>query len=53
VIAAAFVFSAVLVFLTALLRAAGATLVRIPRADALHDAGEGDARAAVVAALLE
>jgi CBS domain containing-hemolysin-like protein len=53
VIAAAFVFSAVLVFLTAILRAAGATLVRTPRADALHDAGEGNARAAVVATLLE
>jgi len=53
VIAAAFIFSAVLVFLTAILRAAGATLVRTPRADALHDAGEGNSKAAVVANLLE
>ena len=52
-IAAAFAFSAVLVFLTAILRAAGATLVRTPRADALHDAGEGNRRAEVVASLLE
>ncbi|MCJ7781255.1 MAG: CNNM domain-containing protein, partial [Acidimicrobiia bacterium] len=52
-IAAAFAFSAALVFLTAILRAAGATLVRTPRADALHDAGEGDSRAEVVADLLE
>lgn len=52
-IAAAFVFSAVLVLLTAILRAAGAALVRTPRADALHDAGEGNLRAEVVATLLE
>ncbi|MEA3510372.1 MAG: hypothetical protein U9R51_02950, partial [Actinomycetota bacterium] len=52
-IATAFAFSAVLVLLTAILRAAGATLVRTPRADALHDAGEGNRRAAVVAELLE
>ena len=52
-IAAAFAFSAVVLFLTAIVRAAGATLVRTPRADALHDAGEGDARASVVADLLE
>ncbi len=52
-IAAAFAFSAVLVLLTAILRAAGATLVRTPRADALHDAGEGNPRAEVVATLLE
>ena len=52
-IATAFAFSAVLVLLTAILRAAGATLVRTPRADALHDAGEGNQRAAVVATLLE
>ena len=52
-IAAAFAFSAVVLFLTAIVRAAGATLVRTPRADALHDAGEGDARAGVVADLLE
>ncbi len=52
-IAAAFAFSAALVFLTAILRAAGATLVRTPRADALHDAGEGNPRAEMVADLLE
>lgn len=52
-IAAAFAFSALVVFLTAVVRAAGATLVRTPRADALHDAGEGDRRAGVVADLLE
>ena len=52
-IAAAFAFSAVVLFLTAIVHAAGATLVRTPRADALHDAGEGDARAGVVADLLE
>lgn len=52
-IAAAFAFSAALLFLTAILRAAGATLVRTPRADALHDAGEGDRRAEMVADLLE
>jgi CBS domain containing-hemolysin-like protein len=53
VIAVAFAFSAVLILLTAIVRAAGATLVRTPRADALHDAGEGDRRAQVVADLLE
>jgi CBS domain containing-hemolysin-like protein len=53
VIAAAFAFSAVVLFLTAIVRAAGATLVRTPRADALHDAGEGNAGARVVADLLE
>lgn len=52
-IAVAFAFSAVLILLTAIVRAAGATLVRTPRADALHDAGEGDRRAQVVADLLE
>ena len=52
-IAAAFGFSIVVLFVTALLRASGATLVRTPRADALCDAGEGEAGAAVVADLLE
>ena len=52
-IAAAFAFSGVLILLTAIVRAAGATLVRTPRADALHDAGEGNQRAQVVADLLE
>ncbi len=46
-------FSAVLLFVTAIIRAAGASLVRTPRADALHDAIEGDRRAAVVAELLD
>jgi CBS domain containing-hemolysin-like protein len=53
VTAVAFAFSAVLLFLTAILRAAGATLVRTPRADALSDAAEGDRRAALVAGLLD
>jgi len=53
VITAAFVFSGGLLFLTAILRAAGATLVRTPRADALSDAGDGDHRAQMVADLLE
>lgn len=51
-IAAAFIFSGVVLFLTAILRAAGATLVRAPRADALRDAGDGDGRAQIVADLL-
>jgi CBS domain containing-hemolysin-like protein len=53
VIAAAFAFSVLVLLLIAIVRAAGASLVRTPRADALHDAGEGDARARVVADLLE
>jgi CBS domain containing-hemolysin-like protein len=53
VIAVAFAFSAALILLTAIVRGAGATLVRTPRADALHDAGEGDHRAQIVADLLE
>ncbi len=36
----------------ATLRAGSASLVRTPRADALHDAAEGDRRAAIVAELL-
>ena len=52
-IAAAFAFSAIVLLLTAIVRAAGATLVRTSRADALHDAGEGDTRARAVADLLE
>ncbi len=52
-IAVAFAFSAALILLTAIVRGAGATLVRTPRADALHDAGEGDHRAQIVADLLE
>lgn len=49
----AFVVSAILLLVTATLRAAGAALVRTSRADALHDAAEGDERAATVADLLE
>jgi len=45
--------SAVIVLVTGLLRAAGASLVRTPRADAVHDAADGDERAAKVAELLE
>ncbi len=37
----------------AAVRAAGASLVRTPRAEALHDAAEGDARAQRIAELLE
>lgn len=45
--------AAVLVLATGLIRAAGASLVRTPRADAVHDAADGDERAARVAELLE
>lgn len=45
--------AALIVLVTSLLRAAGASLVRTPRADAVHDAADGDARAARVAELLE
>ena len=48
----ALVISGVLTLLTAVLRAAGASLVRTPRADALHDARGGDARAERIANLL-
>jgi CBS domain containing-hemolysin-like protein len=51
--AAALVISLVLLLVAAALRAGGASLVRTPRADALHDAAEGDPRAARVAELLE
>ena len=44
--------SLLLVIVTGTLRAAGASLVRTPRADALHDAAE-DPRAELVAKLLE
>lgn len=49
----AWMLSALVLVLAAALRAGGASLVRTPRADALHDAAEGNERAAVVAALLE
>jgi CBS domain containing-hemolysin-like protein len=45
---------AVLVFtVNAVIRAAGASMVRTPRADALHDAGDGDHRAQAIADLLD
>ena len=50
---AAVVISAILLLVTGTLRAAGAALVRTSRADALHDAAEGNKRAATVADLLE
>jgi len=53
VTAGALALSAALLFMSAVLRAAGASLVRTPRADALHDAAAGDERAALVAELLE
>ncbi|MCP4303768.1 MAG: HlyC/CorC family transporter [bacterium] len=49
---AAVVISTLLILLTGVLRAAGASLVRTPRADALHDARNGDARAERIAKLL-
>lgn len=49
----AFVVSAILLLVTSALRAAGAALVRTSRADALHDAAEGNEGAAAVADLLE
>ena len=51
--AAALAISAVIVLVTGLIRAAGASLVRTPRADAVHDAADGDERAMRVAELLE
>jgi CBS domain containing-hemolysin-like protein len=49
----ALALSALLLLIAAALRFGGASLVRTERADALHDAAEGDRRAARVAALLE
>ncbi|MDH3425305.1 MAG: hypothetical protein OEM22_01420, partial [Acidimicrobiia bacterium] len=43
----------VLLTFAAALRAAGASLVRTPRADALRDGAEGDARAVRIAELLD
>jgi CBS domain containing-hemolysin-like protein len=45
--------SLLLTLLAALVRAGGASLVRTARADALHDAADGNHRAATVARLLE
>ena len=42
-----------LLVLVAVIRAAGASVVRTSRADALHDAAEGDTRAARVAEVLD
>ena len=52
-ITAALVFSVAMLLMAALIRAAGASLVRTPRADALQDAANGDLRAARSADLLE
>ncbi len=49
----ALVAAALVLAVAAILRAAGASLVRTPRADALHDAAEGNGRAGIVAELLE
>ncbi len=49
----ALVVAALLVLVTAIIRAAGASLVRTPRADALQDALESDGRAGIVAELLD
>ena len=51
--ALAWAFSVLLLVIIGLLRAAGASLVRTPRADAIRDAAEGDARAEAVAQLLD
>jgi CBS domain containing-hemolysin-like protein len=53
VITAAWIFSAAVLIVVGLLRAAGASLVRTPRADAARDAAEGDRRAEMVAGLLD
>jgi magnesium and cobalt exporter, CNNM family len=50
---AALVVSVILVLVTAALRAAGAALVRMPRADALHDAADGVKGAHTAAELLD
>jgi CBS domain containing-hemolysin-like protein len=49
----ALVLSLLLLVLGAVIRAAGASVVRTSRADALHDAVEGDHRAARIGELLE
>ncbi len=50
---AALAVSALALLVAAVVRAAGTALVRVARADALHDAAEGDPGAQVVADLLE
>ena len=52
-ILAALAVTGLMVAAAGALRAAGASLVRTPRAEALHDAAEGDRRAEAVARLLE
>lgn len=49
----ALLLSLALLILGALIRAAGASVVRTSRADALHDAAEGDSRAARIGEVLE
>ena len=49
---AALIVSALLILFNGLLRAAGSSLVRTPRADALHDSRNGDMRAEKIASLL-
>ena len=49
----ALVASLIVLVVNAMLRAAGASLVRTPRANAVHDAAEGNRRAGVVAELLD
>lgn len=49
----ALVVSLVVLVIDGTLRAAGASLVRTPRADAVHDAAEGNDRAEIVAELLD
>ena len=49
----AYVVTVVFLLFAGVLRAAGASLVRTHRADALHDAAEGTRNAAIVADLLE
>ncbi|MBT8247032.1 MAG: hemolysin family protein [Acidimicrobiia bacterium] len=49
----ALILALALLVLGAVIRAAGASVVRTSRADALHDAAEGDSRAARVAEVLD
>ena len=49
----ALILALALLVLVAVIRAAGASVVRTSRADALHDAAEGDTRAARVAEVLD
>ena len=49
----ALLLSVILLGLGAIIRAAGASVVRTSRADALHDAAEGDVRAARISEVLD